>query len=212
METSSLDLAWVDIVGLIVLGIMFVLGIFRGLWWQVIRLVGITGAVLLARALSPPLAPILQDTFPDLDERVSSGAVWLTIFILGLAAATLLGVVGRKLLKTMQLGLADRAGGALAGLLTGALIHIAFVATACQLAPEDWVSNNFGDTYSEKALEVAGTQWELIVGPEARRNLDELFKNAGDKVPNSSEIKNAFKEDLKDDLQKAADAVDAKVR
>ena len=205
MDASSLDLAWVDTVGLIVLGIMFVLGIFRGLWWQIIRLVGITGAVLLARAMSPTLAPVLQDTFPNLDERVSSGAVWLTIFLLGLAAATLLGVMGRKLLKTMQLGLADRAGGALAGLLTGALIHIAFVATTCQLAPEAWVSNNFGDTYSEKALEVAGTQWELIVGPEARRNLDELFKKAGDKAPKSKDIKDA----LKDDLKKA---VDAKVR
>ncbi len=176
MDSSSLDLAWVDIVGLVVLGIMFVLGAFRGLWWQVIRLLGIAGAVLLARALSPPLAPVLQETFPQLDSRVSSGAVWLTVFILGLAAATLLGVLGRKLLTTMQLGLADRAGGALAGLFTGALVHIAFVATACQLAPETWVSNNFGETYSEQALEVAGSQWELIVGPDARRELDDLFK------------------------------------
>jgi len=179
MQSSSLDLAWVDTIGLIVLGIMFVLGAFRGLWWQVIRLVGITGSVLIARALSPPLAPFVQDAFPELDSRVAAGGVWFIVFILALSAATLLGVLGRKLLTTMQLGLADRAGGALAGLLTGTLVHLAIVATVVQLAPAAWVTNNFGGTYSETALEVASTQWELIVGHDARRELDKLFKSGG---------------------------------
>jgi uncharacterized membrane protein required for colicin V production len=178
LEVPRLSLAWIDTVGLVLIGVMLLLGTFRGLWWQVIRLVGLVGAVLLARALGPQLAPLLADAVPELPPRLAFGAVWLVIFVAGLAAATLLGVVGRKLLSTMKLGLLDRAGGAFVGLFTGALIHVALVAVLCQLAPADWVSHQVGGTYSEVALEAAGTQWDLIVGPEAGREIDDVFQRS----------------------------------
>jgi hypothetical protein len=114
--------------------------------------------------------------FPDLPARVASGAVWLVVFLAGLAAATLLGVLGRKLLTTMQLGLVDRAGGALVGMSTGALIHVALVAAVSQLGPEAWVSKQIGGTYSEVVLDAAGSQWNLIVGPGAAEELQRLFR------------------------------------
>ena len=176
-ELPSLSLAWIDTVGLVLVGAMLLLGAFRGLWWQVIRLVGLIGAVVAARALSPQLAPHLADLFPDLPARLTSGVVWLVVFLAGLTAATLLGALGRKLLTTMQLGLVDRAGGALVGMVTGALVHVALVAVLSQLAPERWVGEHVGGTYSEVALDAAGTQWNLVVGPDAARELERLFQD-----------------------------------
>ena len=176
LELPSLSLAWIDTVGLVIVGVMLLLGAFRGLWWQVIRLVGLVGAVAIARALSPQLTPHLADFFPDLPPRVAFGIVWLTVFLAGLTAASLLGVLGRKLLTTMQLGLVDRAGGALVGTATGAMIHLALVAAVSQLAPADWVTKNVGGSYSEVALDAAGSQWNLIVGPDAARELRDVLQ------------------------------------
>ena len=90
MENSLAELAWIDIVGLVLVGGSLVLGIFCGLWWQIIRLVGLVGAVLLARGLSPSLAPLLEEAAPSLGPRYAAGVVWLSVFVLGLIAATLL--------------------------------------------------------------------------------------------------------------------------
>ncbi|MFT5284926.1 MAG: putative membrane protein required for colicin V production [Planctomycetota bacterium] len=175
-DTLPTDLVWIDIVGLVLIGASLVLGFICGLWWQIIRLVGLMAAVLLARGLSPSLAPLLEEQIPSLGPRYASGTVWIIVFVLGLAAATLLGLLGRKLLKTMQLGLFDRIGGAVAGVITGAMIHIALVAAFCQLGPEPWVAEQLGETFSERMFKGAGTQWELVVGPDARKELDKLFK------------------------------------
>ena len=74
-ELPSLSLSWLDTFGLVIVGVMLLLGAFRGLWWQVIRLVGLVGAVAIARALSPKLAPHLAEQFPDLPSRVGFGIV-----------------------------------------------------------------------------------------------------------------------------------------
>ncbi len=183
-EVPALSLAWIDTLGLIVIGVMLLLGAFRGLWWQVIRLAGLAGAVVLARTLSPELSPRLAEAVPDLPPRFVFGTVWLVVFLAGLAAAAFLGHVGRRLLTGMKLGLVDRATGAAVGVLTGALIHVAFVAATSQLAPEAWVARNVGGSYSETALGVVGARWSLIVGSDAALELERVL---GGTMPRSSE-------------------------
>lgn len=170
-----LDLAWIDTAGLVLVGVMLLLGALHGLWWQVIRLVGLAGAVLLARAVAPRLAAALASFTPEVPERILDGSAWLVLFLCGLAAATGLGALGRRLLSTLRLGLVDRAGGALAGILTGVLVHLALVAAVCQLAPADWVSRNVGGSRSESALSAVGARWSLIVGPDAALRIEELL-------------------------------------
>ncbi|MEL6860427.1 MAG: 4-hydroxybenzoate octaprenyltransferase, partial [Pseudomonadota bacterium] len=48
------------------IGALLALGFFRGLWWQVMRMVGVAGAILLARSLAPRFEPQLLDQFPEL--------------------------------------------------------------------------------------------------------------------------------------------------
>lgn len=186
LEVPALSLGWIDTVGLVIVGVMLLLGAFRGLWWQVIRLLGLFAAVVLARALSPRLAPPLVEALPDLPPRVGYGLVWLAVFLAGLAVAALLGSLGKRLLSTMKLGLVDRAGGALLGVATGALVHVAFVAVLCQLAPEPWVARHVGATFSESALGAVGARWSAVVGTDAGAELERVFSRDPAPTPPSS--------------------------
>lgn len=163
-------------VGAGLLAVFLLLGFWRGLWWQVIRLVGLFAAVVVARTMSPRVSPMLQEQWTDLEPRLANGIAWFAVFLLALLAATLLGVLGRKLLEAMQLGLADRMGGALVGAVTGLGIHVALLVVLCQLGTEAFVGRTIGGTASEHIVDAVGTRWPVVLGKDAGEELDSLLE------------------------------------
>lgn len=144
--SASIGLRWVDQVGLFLVLCFILLGIWRGLWWQVIRLVGVVASVVLARSLAPRFVPSVEAAFPEFAEMsagVAYGVVWTALFLAGLVVASVLGMLGKRALQAMQLGLVDRAGGAVAGAATGVLVHCALLVVLGQTAP----------AFSERTLE-----------------------------------------------------------
>lgn len=151
-------LRWVDTVGLAVVGGFLLLGAWRGLWWQVFRLVGVFAAVAVARAVTPRLAPVFEGSLPDLDPRIAYGITWVLLFVAVLFAAALVGRLGKKSLQAMQLSTIDRVGGAIAGGVTGALLHIAFVVVLDNVGGMQWSESTLADTYSKKATDAIGAR------------------------------------------------------
>jgi membrane protein required for colicin V production len=173
---QRIDLPWIDTLGLGLIGVFLLLGIWRGLWWQVIRLVGVIGAVAVARGLAPRFTPTVESAF-DLSEGVASGLVWFVLFLCGLVIASLLGMIGKKALEAMQLGLLDRAGGGLAGALTGAILHSALLVLLTALGTAEWTSQTLDGSRSAVMLNglthklpvlVDAQAAERIVGPWAK--------------------------------------------
>lgn len=181
-KSSGFGLAWVDMVGLGICGLFILLGVWRGLWWQVIRLVGVIAAVGLARALTPRFYPTIHDTFPEISEGLGHGMVWFGLFLTGLVVASLLGMLGRKALETMQLGMVDRVGGALVGALTGMLLHGAFLVGLVTLANEDFRDRTLEDTGSAFLLELMVQKAPLLLDAEAAERLLGPIKEAGSKL------------------------------
>ncbi len=169
------SLAMLDLVGLAVVAGVIALGLWRGLWWQVIRLVGIVIAVGLARLFHPEVALWIGESWSDVDPRLAHGVAWVSVFLLTLGAASILGLLGQKLIEAMQLGFANRLAGAVLGAGTGVVLHVAFLAGFCQLAPEGVVAKNVPGTYSERLLQEAGARWRVVLGAEAATELDKLF-------------------------------------
>jgi uncharacterized membrane protein required for colicin V production len=173
-----MDLAWIDALGMGLLGAFLILGFVRGLWWQVIRAVGLFAAVVVARSASPALAPWLREQWPELSLRSSNGIAWAVLFVLALSAATLFGILGRKLLQAMQLGLADRLGGAAVGAVTGLGLHVAVLVILCQLASEAFLARTLTDTASGRIVDVAGARWPVVLGKEAGGEVGLLLERA----------------------------------
>ena len=168
---GGLELPWVDIVGLALTGLFVLLGVWRGLWWQVIRFLGVVAAIGVARTLTPRFAPTLKETFADFNPGLVEGILWFLLFLGGLLVASLLGMLGKKTLEAMQLGLIDRAGGAVAGALTGILLHGAFLVGMVTVTTQEWSRGTLDGSGSEKLLEVLGKNAHLIMDVQAAERL-----------------------------------------
>ncbi len=182
IDLSTLaPLDWVG-VGLVVL--LVVMGLWHGLWWQVIRLAGILAAVAVARSMGPSFAEWIAEQWPELPARFAHGGAWFTIFFGVLLVATVLGYLGQKMLETMKLGMANRLGGAALGAATGILLHVAVLLVLCQLAPEPFVGRVVAGTYSEKIVEAVGERWEVVVDKDAAKEIQRLLRGeSGEQGP-----------------------------
>lgn len=155
-----------DKVGLVVIAVFAALGLWRGLWWQAIRLVGFVGAFAGARLLSPKVEPLLTSAFNITDPRFAQGLAWVLLFLVGLVLAVVLGRLGNKLLEELKLGLANRFAGLLAGAATGLAIHAALLAVLSLLAPADWLNAELEDSFSAEVLAQLAERWPVIVDKE----------------------------------------------
>ncbi|MFT7676717.1 MAG: putative membrane protein required for colicin V production [Planctomycetota bacterium] len=156
------DLAWVDQLGLGLLALFLVLGFWRGLWWQIIRLAGVGAAVLLARSLTPDMAPEVE-IHTNLSSAAAHGLVWFVLFTSGLILASVAGLMGKRALDALALGWVDRFGGALAGGLTGMILHGAVLLVFTSLGTTDWSANALGGTRSQRLLNVVTNRWPILV-------------------------------------------------
>lgn len=178
-SAAALDagsLAPLDLAGLGLVAVLVVLGIWRGLWWQAVRLAGVLAAVLLARTFAPQLADWILGRWTELPHRLAHGMAWFAVFLGALLVATLLGLFGHRLLHAMQLGLADRVGGGLVGALTGVLLYLAVLIALCQLAPEPFVGRVVAGTYSERIVHTIGDRWEAVIDPAAAQEIQRLLE------------------------------------
>lgn len=175
------SLHWIDLVGLGLLGLFGLLGAFRGLWWQVIRLLGLAAAVAVARALAPRFGPSFQRA-SELPEPVANGIVWLLLFLGVLLAASLLGTVGKRTLEAVRLGPVDRFGGLVAGLLTALVLHAAFLVALSYLGPTVWASESLQQAESRKLLQSVTTQLHLYVGEDDAERIRQWFDEDGEPV------------------------------
>ena len=162
---SGLELSWIDWVGLGLAGLFMLLGIFRGLWWQVIRLLGLVGSVALARTFSAPWGALLEEQ-SDLSSEVATGIVWVGLFLIGIILTAVLGTLGKRSLEAMQLGLVDRFGGLMAGLATGALLHVAWLVVLAHLGPQPWTADRLEGTYSRGLLQAVTTRYPVLTQRE----------------------------------------------
>ncbi|MHC4262296.1 MAG: CvpA family protein [Planctomycetota bacterium] len=170
----------VDGVGLVLVGIFALLGLWRGLWWQAMRLVGLLGAVLAARTLSPDFSVWIGSRWTEVDPLIVGGLAWLVVFLAALAVAVLVGRLGKRLLEALQLSTFDRLGGFGAGLATGVLLHSAAVAVLLQVTPPAWSSRHIDGTVSARVVTLLGDQASVLFDSSTALALEERRQsNAG---------------------------------
>ena len=173
---ESGGLRWLDFVGLGIVVLFLVLGAMRGLWWQLVRLLGLIAAIAVARALAPRLSPQISEWFPALGTRVAHGLVWTLVFFTGLLLVALIGRIGRAGIEGAQLGGLDRVGGAVAGALSGILIHAALLLCLCQVGSREWCGTAVRGTQSRNLLDHLAHNIPHLVDEEAWAGLDPAIK------------------------------------
>lgn len=161
----------IDLIGLGLVILFLALGALRGLWWQAVRLLGIVATVALARAAAPRFSPPLAEGIPGLGRHAANGITWLFVLLIGLLAVAVVGRVGRAKIAASQLGMLDRVGGAVAGVFSGALVHIAFLLVAFQVASPSWKAARLEGTQSQALLSTVGRKFPVLLDARAAESL-----------------------------------------
>jgi len=155
------QLHWIDCVGFSVAAVFLLLGFWRGLWWQVIRLLGLAAAVAVARWVGPVWGEDIATWSEDLGD-VAVGLGWVSAFLLTLIGAAFLGMIGNRTIDAMKLSLVNRSLGALAGLMTGLLLHCAAVWACSCFAPDGWQLEGLPGTWSGSLLSELTERWPIL--------------------------------------------------
>ncbi len=163
---------WIDVVGLCVVTLFLCLGIRHGLVWQVTRLIGMLVAVTLARSLSPELAPHFSEVL-SLPDRACQGIVWFLVFLATLLVTAVIGMVGRRALEAVHLGPMDRMGGALAGAVTGVVVHSAFLVLLAAVGTQDWSTRTLSGSASANMLDSLSRKSHILLSASAAERIME---------------------------------------
>jgi uncharacterized membrane protein required for colicin V production len=169
---AAFDVRWLDVLGITLVLYFLLVGLKHGLWWQLVRLLGIVASVSIARAVVPPIAPRFAAAFPDMDPRVAGGIVWTAVILLGLLVVAIVGRMGKDTLEAVQLGPIDRIGGGVAGALTGVLVHAAIVLCLCQVTGREWSVDAVRGTASQRLVVTVGTSVPLFLDAHAADTLE----------------------------------------
>jgi membrane protein required for colicin V production len=125
-------LGWVDWALLGVLALSAMVGLWRGLVFEVLSLMGWLAAYIAAQLLSPALAVYLPIGTPG--GALNHAAAFAVAFVVALIVWTLLSRLLRLLIHATPLQVIDRVLGGGFGLLRGAVLLLA-VATVVSMTP-----------------------------------------------------------------------------
>jgi membrane protein required for colicin V production len=116
----------------LVLLLSIVVGLWRGLVFEVMALAGWVVAFIAARALAAEIAPWLPFGAPGSALPLAAG--WLIVFVATLVVWSLLARLVKMVLHATPLSVVDRAGGALFGAVRAAVLLLALT-TLVRISP-----------------------------------------------------------------------------
>jgi membrane protein required for colicin V production len=132
MSIDPSAFGWVDWVLLVVLLVSVLVGLWRGLVFEVLSLAGWVAAFIAAQALAPALASVLPIGVPG--SALDHGVAFLVAFVLALVLWALASRLVRLLIDATPLQPVDRVLGGVFGLARGAVLLLV-IATVVLLTP-----------------------------------------------------------------------------
>ena len=123
---------WIDGLLLAVLALSAAVGLWRGLVFEVLSLVGWVAAYIAAQVFAPVVAPMLPVGTPG--GALNLGAAFAVVFVLALIVWALASRLVRLVIHATPLQVVDRVLGGGFGLLRGAVLLLA-VATVVAMTP-----------------------------------------------------------------------------
>ena len=142
MHLSFPHLNWVDGIIVVVLGFTLVRGAFRGLVRESLGVVSVVGAYVLAGHTYHFVEPAFLDTLPT--PAIGSGVSFVLTFVAFALVLMLLFRLGEHgLVRAVNLGPVNPAGGLVLGTLKGALM-VSIILFVLRVAPsgEAWVNQS----------------------------------------------------------------------
>lgn len=149
---------------LIIIGVGFLIGVFKGFISQIVSIVFVIAGIAIARAFAPSLASTFDDSYSSIAYCASFAVIVLVVLVLGV----LLGKLIKKIVHSADLGWINRlAGGLLGGfkylILIGLIINLMeIVEVDKKVFPKNYQSNSMIYGFSKKSLGVLMPFYEEV--------------------------------------------------
>ena len=149
----TLDLGWVDIALLAILGLSVIVGLWRGFVFEIVSLLGWVIAFVLANTCAPLLSPLLPWGEGSAPERF--WVAYVLVFVLVLILCSVLARLMRALISATPLSMFDRLLGGAFGVARGAvvLVIVAMLVTLSPFAHSSWWQQSRGALWLGQTLE-----------------------------------------------------------
>ena len=121
------SLGWVDLTAIAVLIVFFILGLFRGLVWQVSRILTLVAAYVVAGAYGETIAGSLRKMVSGINDELSLYIAYFAVFIVVLVIVSVIAYFFEKLIDRSGMSFYNRVGGGVLGVVTGAALVLALL-------------------------------------------------------------------------------------
>jgi membrane protein required for colicin V production len=147
------EMAWVDIAFLSILGLSVLVGLLRGVVFEVLSLLGWVAAWLAAQWFAPAVAPHIP--VGTAGSALNHGAAFASIFVAALIVWALVARLLRLMIRATPLSGVDRVLGATFGLARGLIVLLAIttVVMLTSLAKSAAWQQSRGAVWSYEALQ-----------------------------------------------------------
>ena len=130
---------WVDVVIIIYLALSIISGFVQGLIRSLLSIIGLIVGILLASHFYKQLGDIL--TFIS-NRNVADIVAFIVILLAVMVISALIGLVLRSIIKAIMLGWVDKIGGAILGLILGALSISAILAIIAKVSNSSLITDS----------------------------------------------------------------------
>jgi uncharacterized membrane protein required for colicin V production len=171
-----------DTIVAIICAVAAVRGAVKGFAWQVVRTIGLVGALWGAFAWNERFGAWIRDTVPFVPDVASDWVALFVIFLSLLLIATWFAWMAKGALRTVKLGGIDRLLGFVAGAAMGLILVTAgFLAWGSWVRPEtlrDTLENSLTVPYMTKVVEIV----EPVLPQHLRDRWGEILHTLDDVV------------------------------
>lgn len=168
-------LGWVDVTALSVLAVFFLLGLFKGIVWQVSRVVILAAAYGVAAQVGHPLGEVLlrwTHAGPEPateDQQLTAFYIGCVLVFVGvLIVLSLLSLLVQSLVKRAGLGFYDRLFGGVAGVGSGAIVVLFLLTFVYMFFPGSRIAAAANASHSLRLSQQAVAMLGNIVPQELR--------------------------------------------
>lgn len=156
-------IAWIDWTAMVLLGVFFILGLFKGFLWQISRILSLVAAWFLAGYYGPDGAELIGGWFAPgtSPQELPLFLSYVMIFVAAVVVLSIIAWLLQKLVKQTGMTFYDRLGGAVLGLGTGACgVLLILAGVQMFLQPESGIvasaQNSQSMQIGQKALRLFG--------------------------------------------------------
>ncbi len=186
MPLPTAALSTPDTIVLVICVVLAIRGAFKGFTWQLVRTVGLIGAIWAAGALHEPVGEWLGERIDVLPADWNDVAAWLLLVVGAWLLVTFIAHMARGVIRSADLTSTDRVLGFAMGAVMGlAFATVAFVVYG-RVATDEQLTKTLEDSHSAqlmgKLLEIAEPVMPNAVCERWEETFDAI-KQAGELMP-----------------------------